>query len=281
MALYRTISMSFWTDSKVVDDFTPEDRYFYLYLFTNPHTNLCGCYEISKRQMIYETGYSKDTVETLIKRLSTVHDVIRYSCETKEILLLNWHKYNWTSSEKFRKPLVREIAEVKDNKFRSYLESIFNGETSLCIDTVSDNGRYGIYTPVANTNTNTVSVANTNANKKKSTKSYEKEFDEIWELYPKKQGKSKAKEKYIKARKEGTTKEEVENGIKNYVKYIEATRTEDQYIKHGSTYFNNRCWLDEYTIKSGKDALRAWAEGDSNGQKTDSDIIDVSAEFIS
>ena len=46
MAIYRNVSMSFWTDSKVADDFTAEDRYFYLYLFTNPHTNLCGCYEI-------------------------------------------------------------------------------------------------------------------------------------------------------------------------------------------------------------------------------------------
>ena len=51
MALYRTIQISFWTDTKIVDDFTPEDKYFYLYLFTNPHTNLSGCYEISKNQM--------------------------------------------------------------------------------------------------------------------------------------------------------------------------------------------------------------------------------------
>ena len=47
MASYRNISMDFWTDSKVVDDFTPEDRYIYLYCMTNPHTNLCGCYEVS------------------------------------------------------------------------------------------------------------------------------------------------------------------------------------------------------------------------------------------
>mgnify|MGYP006969283853 CR=1 FL=1 len=47
MANYRNISMDFWQDSKVVDDFTPEDRYMYLYCMTNPHTNLCGCYEIT------------------------------------------------------------------------------------------------------------------------------------------------------------------------------------------------------------------------------------------
>ena len=32
MALYRNIQMSFWTDPKVEDDYTSDDRYFYLFL---------------------------------------------------------------------------------------------------------------------------------------------------------------------------------------------------------------------------------------------------------
>ena len=141
MALYRTISMSFWTDSKVADDFTPEDRYFYLYLFTNPHTNLCGCYEISIKQAVTETGYSKDTIENLIERFEEYHNVIRYSPTTKEILLLNWHKYNWTKSEKFRKPLLAEIGRVKNKRFKEYLLKIAHSEgdgygiDTTCIDT--------------------------------------------------------------------------------------------------------------------------------------------------
>lgn len=141
MAIYRTVSMSFWTDSKVVDDFTPEDKYFYLYLFTNPHTNLCGCYELSIKQVELETGYSKDAIYNLIKRFESVHDVVRYSKKTKEILLINWSKYNWTTSDKFRKPLARELENIKERKFREYLVSVFNGENkkypidTTCIDT--------------------------------------------------------------------------------------------------------------------------------------------------
>ena len=96
MALYRTVNLSFWTDPKVDDDFTPEDKYFYLYLLTNPHTNLVGCYEVSMKQMCRETGYNEDTVLRLLGRMSEQHDVIRFSQETKEVLILNWHKYNWT-----------------------------------------------------------------------------------------------------------------------------------------------------------------------------------------
>lgn len=138
MAFYRTVSMSFWTDNKVSDDFTPEDRYFYLYLFTNPHTNLCGCYEVSIKQMANETGYNKDSIENLIDRFEKVHKVLRFSKETKEILLLNWSKYNWTSSEKFRKPLAKEIESVKNLDFRAFLIDIFEngyGIDTTCIDT--------------------------------------------------------------------------------------------------------------------------------------------------
>ena len=142
MALYRTISMSFWTDSKVVDDFSPEDRYFYLYLVTNPHTNLCGCYEISIKQVAIETGYSRETVEKLLARFEDYHDVIRYSPATKEILLLNWHKYNWTKSEKFRKPLLAEISKIKNKGFKEYLSGIA---------TPSPDGGYGMDTNCINT----------------------------------------------------------------------------------------------------------------------------------
>jgi len=40
MAIYRNVQLNFWTDSKVEDDFTQEDKYFYLYLITNPQTNI-------------------------------------------------------------------------------------------------------------------------------------------------------------------------------------------------------------------------------------------------
>ena len=118
MAIYRTIQISFWTDPKVVDDFTPEYKYFYLYLFTNPHTNLSGCYQISKTQMAMELGYAKETIDRLLNRFQTIHKVIFYDSETKEILLVNWHKYNWTKSENFRKALFSNISDVKNEKFR-------------------------------------------------------------------------------------------------------------------------------------------------------------------
>ena len=161
MAIYRSIQMTFWTDSKVVDNFTPEDRYFYLYLLTNPHTNLCGCYEISNKQMSDETGYTKEVIERLVDRMEKIHDVIRFSKDTKEVLILNWSKFNWTSSEKFRKPLEKEIGSVKNPDFKRFLEDMFNGA-----DTVSIPYPYGSDTTVTVTVSNTVSDSLSKSNSK-------------------------------------------------------------------------------------------------------------------
>lgn len=92
--------------------------------------------------------------------------------------------------------------------------------------------------------------ANENAN------IYNSEFDILWKMYPRKQGKPAALKAYIKARKNGTTFEEVKQGLENYCRHIEAKETGAEYIKHGSTWFNGECWLDEYdfTPRSAKPA---------------------------
>ena len=133
MAKGRLISTSFWDDSKVVDDFTPEDKYIYLYCMTNPHTNLCGCYEVSVKQIASETGYNEDTVKRLLMRLDREHNVIRYSSTTKEMLMLNWFRYNWSTSEKLNKPLLAEIRAIKDDGFREYLAGRYNERDTVTV----------------------------------------------------------------------------------------------------------------------------------------------------
>ena len=162
MAVYRNIQTTFWTDAKVADEFTPEDKYFYLYIFTNPHTNLCGCYEISRKQMSWETGYSIETIDRLIERFATVHEVIRFDQDTRELLLINWYKYNWTSSVKFRKPLLKQIESIKCSKFKDFLMEIYKDT-----DTVSIPYQYGMDTTVTVSVTDTVS--DTDKKKRKFT----------------------------------------------------------------------------------------------------------------
>ena len=88
---------------------------------TNPHTSLCGCYEISMKQMERETGYNTDTVKRLLQRMEEMHGVIRYSPQTKEVLLLNWWKYNWSSSSKVKNAIVSVAEHIKHEPFKKYV----------------------------------------------------------------------------------------------------------------------------------------------------------------
>lgn len=124
MAVFRKINIDFWEDCKVVDEFTPEDRYFMLYLMTNPHTNQAGCYGLTIRQMEFETGYNKDTILKLIKRFTENLDVILYDENTKEVLIKNWHKYNWTSSPKIMACIINEYQSIKSSAFRNCIDTL-------------------------------------------------------------------------------------------------------------------------------------------------------------
>lgn len=158
MAIYRQVYMTYWTDPKVADDFTPEDKYFYLYLITNPHTNICGCYEVSIKQMAWDTGYNEDTISRLLKRLMEEHKVIEYDAETREVLILNWYKYNWSKSKDLLTSVKRTAESIKNDSFRTYILSKAEGVERVCRGSIEGGG-----TSV------TVSVTDTVTDKRKHT----------------------------------------------------------------------------------------------------------------
>lgn len=121
MAIYRNVQLSFWTDNKVEDDFSPEDKYFYLYLLTNPQTNLCGCYELSWSQSTRQTGYNKDTIIRLLDRFENVYKMVKFNSETKEVLILNWYRYNWSKSEDTLKGVLKTAEHIKCEEFKKYV----------------------------------------------------------------------------------------------------------------------------------------------------------------
>jgi len=72
----RVIDTAFWTDDKVVDMFTPEDKLFFLYLLTNPHTTQIGIYPLNKKIMAFEIGYSIEAIDVLLDRFENKYHII-------------------------------------------------------------------------------------------------------------------------------------------------------------------------------------------------------------
>jgi hypothetical protein len=115
MAKYRYVYTEFWRDPRVMEEMTPEDRYFYLYLLTNPLTTQCGIYSITKKQMAFDIGHSAESINSLVERFENHHKLIRYNPETREMAIIKWGKYNLI---KGGKPVIdcvkKEVNEVKD-----------------------------------------------------------------------------------------------------------------------------------------------------------------------
>ena len=225
MALYRNISTKFWSDAKIVNNFTPEDKYFMFYCLTNIYTNLCGCYEISVKQISNDIGYSKEKVEKLIDRLTKIHKVIDYDFKNQEMLIINWNKYNWTSSSKLDKPLLECIKNIKTFRFKEYLTKIYNNR-----DTVSIPYIYPSDTSVSVSVSDTVSITDNSINSS-----------------------------YIDSNNKGEEKENKEEKKERYGEYKNVLLTKEEYEKLNLKYSNADeliKYLDEYIEMKGYKAKR-------------------------
>ncbi|MBD1373868.1 hypothetical protein IC620_16105, partial [Hazenella sp. IB182357] len=124
MAIYRQVHTAFWEDDKVVEEMTPEDKYFFLYLLTNPHTTQIGIYPITKKKISFDLGYSIESANALISRFESHHKLIKYNIETREIAIINWGKYNFNRGGKPVEDCVKkELKEVKDQELITLVAS--------------------------------------------------------------------------------------------------------------------------------------------------------------
>jgi hypothetical protein len=114
-APFRKVKVTFWDDEQISEDLTPEDRYFYLYLMTNPFTTQLGIYTITRKQIANHLGYNMEVAENLLKRFEEYHNLIKYNRDTKEMALLKWPKHNWNVAGTPVGDLVtKELNYVKD-----------------------------------------------------------------------------------------------------------------------------------------------------------------------
>jgi len=122
MAIFRKLHTSFWTDT-FVEELDRDQKLFYIYLLTNDKTKQCGIYEISKKQISFDLGYSMDTVSIHLNYFIK-KGKIRYNDATKELAIKNWLKYNGSTSPKVKSCINTELKAVKDRVLIEYINSI-------------------------------------------------------------------------------------------------------------------------------------------------------------
>lgn len=131
LGIKRVVDTSFWTDGKV-DDFSPEDKYFMLYLLTNPFSRQLGIYEISIRQASFQLGYSEDSFKALIERFEKKYKMILFSKETNEIAILNFLRHSVMKGGKPVEDCIKQDMErVKNKKLIDAVFSHLHGKDGL------------------------------------------------------------------------------------------------------------------------------------------------------
>jgi hypothetical protein len=75
MAKQRYINTHFWDDSYITE-LDPIEKLLFLYLLTNPLTNIAGAYEISLKRIAFDTGIDKDMVLKILARFEVADRII-------------------------------------------------------------------------------------------------------------------------------------------------------------------------------------------------------------
>ncbi len=247
----RMIDTGLWNNEDIIENFTAEDKYFWLYLLTNPHNNICGIFKNTPALIARDTGLHKDTIVNLLYRFENVHKLISADKGTNEVIILNWYKFNWTKSPKIMALIEKELCNIKSVYIKSLLEerisNIFSDK-----DTVSIGYRY-----LPNTNSNNISNINNNIdNNIIDIDKINEYFDKTYLLYPRKVSKIQAKNTY-EHKLRGLTKEEAKDKAnKIYIRLkrqIECWSKENDYdgrkIEH-IPYFSS--WLNSEIEDSAK-----------------------------
>jgi hypothetical protein len=89
MATHRYISTTFWSDDWI-DGLSIKEKLFYMFLLTNECTNVAGVYKITKKRMCGDIGYSREEVDTILKKFT---DAGKAYYIDEYIILPKWPKH--------------------------------------------------------------------------------------------------------------------------------------------------------------------------------------------
>ena len=258
MATKRIVSTSFWTDRKV-DSFSPEDKYFMLYLLTNPHTTQLGIYEFSVKHAAFELGYSVETVNSLLDRFQNRYKIIMYSKDTCEVAIKNYLKH---SIVKGGKPvfdcLKKEISQIKDkNLIRFVCDSNKKNENETVISFIKyikDNYNY-IFNDNDNDNDNERIVHDSyhesyheSSNSKIEKKKYDIEgFEAFWQAWPRKVAKEDARKAWKSLNPDVLLQEIMGRSLEKQKQSEQWKKENGKYIPYPGTWIRGKRWEDDET----------------------------------
>lgn len=113
----RVIQTRFWKDS-YISELTPNEKLVYIYLLTCDRVNIIHCFEITDKEIAFDTGIDTPMI-TSIKGVLAKHGKIAF--HKNFICLLNAYKYEsfeGNLNDKAKERLIKEMGEEIEEWYR-------------------------------------------------------------------------------------------------------------------------------------------------------------------
>jgi hypothetical protein len=178
---------------------------------------------IKSRLFPLKSVTDKIVVDTLNK-LSEVGLVHAYEYNEKPILqLVTWDNHQNVRNKKSKYPAINGDFKLSATENIKLIASDINcNQMNSNVPVIQSN-------PIQ---------SESNPNPNPNTKAVAEFFDELWSLYPKKEGKGRVSDTQ-KRKLYAIGKDKMEIAIERYKKKLKAEGTEPRYIQQGSTFFNS------------------------------------------
>jgi len=134
MATQRYISTSFWSD-KWIRSLDPSERYLYMYLLTNPQTNIAGVYQITLDRIAFDTGYDERVLVPIIDRFKKSGKA--YFLNEEWIVLPSWPRHQkWRDKIKIRDGIISILQDIPKAIFKLLIDCNYQFDLSIVDKTI-------------------------------------------------------------------------------------------------------------------------------------------------
>lgn len=125
MAQKRYINTSFWKDGYIVG-LNPLEKLLFNYFLSNSQTNIAGVYEITLREIAFDTGIEDSMVKKMVQRFEDDKKVIYRG---GWLVMINWQKHQ-SKSDTVQQGIKRIMDEIP-TWLKDLIESVKSGQTDM------------------------------------------------------------------------------------------------------------------------------------------------------
>jgi len=187
---------------------------------------------VSPRRVMKLHGNTDDDLKILISKQYVIY------FKSGVVVITDWKKNNWLDKRRTKQTEFTEELKLLETFENKYILKNAKPMLSECLASIEEKS----------IEENSIEEKSNICSNKNLNDTYQNEFKTLWNLYPNKKGKQKALSSYLRERKK-TSYKTILNGLNDYIKYLKIEKVKPPFIKNGSTWFNQKCWEDDYTIK--------------------------------